>query len=520
MLPVLTAEQMREVDSYTIGSLGLPGAVLMESAGRAVAAAMDDYFGHPCFSTPLVVCGKGNNGGDGFVVARWLREHCLPGWPRVVLTGALTDLKGDAALMANAARNFGVEIIELADDLSPLDDLLLEADVVIDALLGSGASGAPRGIIAAVIASINASGLPVVAVDSPSGVEIDNGSTPGVALSAALTVTFGCEKPGHRFYPGLRHCGHVVCADIGFPEEAVRRVGCRLHACESGDFAAALPPRRPDSNKASYGKLLVIGGSTGLTGAPVLSSEAAMAAGAGMVTAAVPQSLNPIFEAKLTEVMTLPLPDDGRGCFAADATDRTAEFITGGMDVVALGPGIGRDAGTVEFIRKLAPKIKVPVVLDADGLNAFAGDAGKLKSFGGPLVLTPHPGEMARLCGKTVKDVVASPLAVAREFAALTGAIILLKGPPTVVAHSSGHAVISSAGTSALAKAGSGDVLTGIIAALLAQGMAPFDAAWCGAYLHGAAGELAAEACGEYSVTATLVIESIAGAIEALAGEI
>ncbi len=520
MIPVLTAEKMQRVDAFTIEQLGLPGAVLMESAGRSVVDSLRRFPASAACRAPVVLCGRGNNGGDGFVVARWLLASCAPRWPKVFLAGKLDQLAGDAALMASAAINFGVEVFEMGEDnLRPLADALRRSDLVIDSLLGSGASGAPRGLIASMITKVNERSLPVVAVDSPTGVEMDSGAVPGHSLDAELTVTFGAEKPGHRFYPGRERCGEVICADIGFPQRAIDEAGCDLFVCSREDVGGLLPPRRDFSNKGDYGKVLVIGGSTGLTGAPVMSSLAAMSSGAGMVTAAVPESLNQIFENKLTEVMTLPLPDDGGGNFSGRAVQGAARFIAAGMDVVALGPGIGRDGRTVEFIRKLAPCIEVPVVLDADGLNAFAGEARALSSFGGPLVLTPHPGEMARILDVPPADVVAAPLEAARRLASQSGAVVLLKGPPTVVCGDGQPAVISPTGCSAMAKAGSGDVLTGTLAALIAQGMEPFEAAYCGAYIHGLAGELAAEAFGEYGLMATGLSDALPEAIRTVLGE-
>jgi ADP-dependent NAD(P)H-hydrate dehydratase / NAD(P)H-hydrate epimerase len=520
MIPVLTSEQMQGVDTYTIERLGLPGAVLMESAGRAVADSIRRFPATAGCNAPVVFCGRGNNGGDGFVVARCLIDNCAAGWPKVILAGRLESLSGDAALMASSAVNFGVEVTELTDsDLSPLADVLDGCDLVVDGLLGSGASGSPRGLVDLIIAEVNERSLPVVAIDSPTGVEMDSGAVPGSCLAADLTVTFGCEKPGHRFFPGLECCGEVVCADIGFPRQAVEQADCGLFICESDDVAGLLPARKAFSNKGDYGKLLVIGGSTGLTGAPAMSSMAAMSAGAGMVTAAVPESLNQIFEIKLTEVMTLPLPDDGRGSFTPLAVEPVARFIADGMDVVALGPGIGRDMQTVEFIRQLAPCVNVPVVLDADGLNAFTAEAQALSAFAGPLVLTPHPGEMARLLGVSTKNVLDSPLEAAQQLSSLSGAVVLLKGPPTVICSNNSPSVISPTGCSALAKAGTGDVLTGAIAALIAQGMEAFEAAYCGAYLHGLAGELAAEAFGQYSVIATQLNRALPEAIRTVLGE-
>jgi len=517
MLPVLTAAQMQQIDKATISGLGLPGTVLMENAGRAVADSIRDFPATRDCRRPLILCGKGNNGGDGFVVARYLLRDSENGFPLVLLCGRLEELSGDAAVMAGVAAGCGVKVVELEDEnLDELARALESCDLVVDALLGSGAAGAPRGLLARVIGSVGEYARPLVAIDSPSGVDMDTGGVPGCALCAVLTVTFGFEKVGHRFYPGRSHCGQIVVADIGFPDAAARELDCRLFVCEPDDVSRRIPLRRPNSNKGDYGKLLVLGGSTGLTGAAVLCSEAAMASGAGMVTAGVPQSLNSIFEIKLTEVMTLPLPDDGTGALQMKALEEIDRFLRSGMDVLALGPGIGRDPGTVDLIRALAGRVELPVVIDADGLNAFAGFPDKLSDFRGPVVITPHPGEMSRLCGKEILEIKANPVAVAREFAERTGAVVLLKGPPTVTAEPGGRAVINPTGTAALAKAGSGDVLTGIIAGLLAQGVQAFDAAFVGAYLHGLAGETAEIESGPYSVMALDLVAALPLAIEKL----
>ncbi|OGG03489.1 MAG: hypothetical protein A3F83_08990 [Candidatus Glassbacteria bacterium RIFCSPLOWO2_12_FULL_58_11] len=514
MQPVLTAEQMRRVDRATIDGLGLPGTVLMESAGRAVAQAIREFPATSSLKRPLVLCGKGNNGGDGFVVARALQGHSASGFPRIILCGKVNELSGDAALMARVAVNCGIKVIELDEhNLHLLAAELAACDMVVDALLGSGAGGAPHGLIARVIETLQEYQPVVVAVDSPSGVEMDSGQVPGAAVTAVLTVTFGFEKIGHRFYPGRSRCGKVLVADIGFPEAALSGIDCKLFVCEPADIRHRLPVRRADSHKGDYGKVLVVGGSTGLTGAAVMAAEAALVAGAGMVTAGVPQSLNPVFEAKLTEAMTLPLPDTGNGFLAAKGLDKVLEFLTG-MDVLALGPGLGRDEETVKFARGLArAAVKLPVVIDADGLNAFAAEPSTLEAFGGTVVITPHPGEMARLCGSSVEMVRSEPVKVAREFAESHGVVVALKGPPTVVAGPGGRAVINPTGGPAMAKAGSGDVLTGIIAGLLAQGLEPFDAAFCGSYLHGLAGDIAAGELGPYSVVAGDILARIGRAI-------
>jgi len=520
MLPVLTSAQMQQVDRETIKVLGLPGAVLMESAGRAVVGAIEK---HPRLGQrrrALILCGKGNNGGDGFVVARHLQKRCREGFPLVLLCGKLDELTGNASLMARVAENCGVRIVELGkNNLDELVHALDKCDLVVDGLLGSGATGAPRDLIGRVIETIHECQVPVVAIDSPSGVEMDTGQAPGSVVSAELTVTFGFEKIGHRLYPGRSLCGEIVVADIGFPDCAVSKLNSKLFVSESSDVKNCLPFRRPDSHKGDYGRILVVGGSTGLTGAPVLTSEAALACGAGMVTAAVPASLNIIFETKLTETMTLPVEDSGRGVLQLEALEAIMKAISTKMDVLALGPGLGRDKGTVKLVNELARKVRLPVVVDADGLNALASNPGALEFFQAPVIITPHPGEMARLTGLSAEKVRKRPIETARNFAAEKKVVVLLKGAPSVVAHPDGLTVLNPTGGPWMSKAGSGDVLTGVIAALLAQGLESFDAAFCGAYLHGLAGDIAAEKLGEYTPVASDMIECLDQAL-ARVGEI
>jgi len=513
MQPVVTSELMRRIDQAAIQGLGLPGAALMETAGRAVAAAVAEFGMTENCSRPVVLCGRGNNGGDGFVVARCLLDSCEPGWPVVFLAGKMEALAGDAAIMARVAAGCGIQVVELEEnDLIPLADALNKADLLVDALLGTGSSGAPHGLAGKIISLVRGSTLPLVAVDCPSGVQMDDGQTPGDYLEADLTVTFGYPKIGHLIQPGRSLCGEILVEDIGFPEAAEAGLEFNTYVSEALDAGIHFPPRKLDTHKGDYGRVLVAGGSTGLTGAPVMTAESALTVGAGMVTVAVPSSLNPIFEAKLTEVMSAPLPDNGRGALAAEALE-ALETLLKSMDVLALGPGLGRDSATQRLVRALIERLECPAVLDADGLNAFEGCAEKLAGCRAPLVITPHPGEMSRLCGLSVRQIKADPVRIAREFAVKQNLVLVLKGNPSLIAESGGRVVINPTGGPSLAKAGSGDVLTGVIAGMIAQGLEPFDAAVCGVYLHGLCADLAAERLGEYCVTALELIRTIPDAI-------
>ncbi|MCE5271608.1 NAD(P)H-hydrate dehydratase [bacterium] len=520
MQPVLTAEQMRRIDRASIDGLGLPGAVLMESAGRAVACAVVEFDLTADCRRPVVLCGKGNNGGDGFVAARWLTEHCEPGWPKVFLAGSLEALTGAAATMARVAVACGLNVLELEKSgLDPLKDALGRANLVLDALLGTGAAGAPRGLVGAVIDLLAGWTRPLVAVDAPSGVQMDDGQAPGACLSADLTVTFGYLKVGHLIQPGRALCGEVVLADIGFPEAAEAGLEFDTFLTDSLDVGLNFPPREPDSHKGDYGRVLVVGGSTGLTGAPVMAAQSAMTIGAGLVTAAPPASLNAVFEAKLTEVMSAPLPDSGLGYLAAGALEPLLKRLSAGVDVLALGPGLGRAPETADLVRELVGRLECPAVLDADGLNAFEGCAERLSGCKAPLVITPHPGEMGRLSGLSAAQIKADPLRVARGFAMSHGLVLVLKGNPSLIADRDGRVVINPTGGPSLAKGGSGDVLTGMIAGLLAQGLEPFEAAVCAVYLHGLCADLAAKKLSEYCVSATELLRVLPEAINSVSAE-
>lgn len=523
MLPIVTAAQMAAMDRFTIDRIGIPGAALMESAGRGV---VETILEHPLTSESsryVILCGKGNNGGDGFVVARYLNEIVGDeGFVSLFLCGCLDSLKGDCRTMACAAIECGVDIQEIRDDddLKMLAGALVSCDCVIDALLGSGAGGAPRGMIASVVELLAEFDMPVVAVDCPTGVDMDNGFVHPTSVSADLTVTFGAEKIGHRFYPGRESCGKVEVVDIGIPGMAEDEADICLYLAEEFDICEMLPERPADSHKGDYGRVAVVGGSRGFTGAAVMACESALAAGSGLVSAAVPSSLNSIFETKLTEAMTRPVDDSAApGGFNPGAVEELAAWFNEGFDAVALGPGLGAGDSAAEFARKLLKKLEIPLVLDADGLNAFAGRANELTLCGFPLVVTPHPGEMSRLSGLKLQEIKKNPLEVARSFAAQHCCVTVLKGAPTIIADPSGFTVINPTGSQALAKGGSGDVLTGLILSLIGQGATAFDAAVIAVYVHGLAGDIARESLGLRGVLASDIIEAVPAALIKCAGE-
>jgi NAD(P)H-hydrate epimerase len=490
--PLPDAERMRATDRWAIEERGVPGVDLMERAGEGLARVAAEVAPE---GPVVVVCGGGNNGGDGFVAARLLREAGRE--VRVVTTAGLDGYRGDAK--ANLDRLPG-------DPPVAFDAALLDgAAVAVDALLGTGFSGEVREPVRSAILALNEAPVPVVACDVPSGVDASTGAVEDVAVRAVATATFHRAKPGLWIAPGKQHAGDVRVIEIGIPPGAPVEADAGL----IGDAVLdAVPRRAADSTKFSSGHVLVVGGSTGLTGAPCMAAEAAMRAGAGYVTCCVPASLNLVFETRLLEVMTIPLPDDG-GALTEDGCERVLEEASKRGGALVVGPGFGKSDGAFALARELVAAAEMPVVVDADGLNAHAGRLGALAGRGAPAILTPHGGELGRLLGVESAAVNAQRLRHAREAAARSQAIVVLKGDDTIVAAPDGRAAVSRGGVPALATAGTGDVLSGVIAALLAKGLDPFAAACAGVLAHLRAGAAAARDRSPDSVIASDVIEAL-----------
>jgi len=483
---------MRATDAWAIDEQGVPSLDLMERAGEGLARMAEERAGD---GRAVVVCGKGNNGGDGLVAARLLRD-----WGHevdVLCIAPPEEIRGDAK--ANLERLQGAA----PASFSPA--ALAGAGVVVDALLGTGFAGEPREPVAGAIAAINAAGAPVVAADVPSGVDASTGEIAGEAVHAAATATFHAPKPGLWINPGKSHAGEVRRIEIGIPSGAPGEA-------EIGLIGAAVlgevPRRHAGSTKFSEGAVIVCGGSTGLTGAPSLASEAAARAGAGYVTACVPRSLNMIFELRLLEAMTRPLEDDESGDLLPAAAVAVLQAAERG-DALVLGCGLGRSDSAQEFARRVAAEAELPLLLDADGLNAHAGRLSDLAARGAPTVMTPHAGELGRLLEIESAAVEARRLHHAREAARAAQAIVVLKGDDTLVAEPGGHVAVSAGASAGLATAGTGDVLSGIIGAMLAKGLDPFTAACAGVALHAAAGRRAAALRGADGLIARDVIEAL-----------
>jgi ADP-dependent NAD(P)H-hydrate dehydratase / NAD(P)H-hydrate epimerase len=496
MIPILTPAEAAELDRRSV-QRGVSTRTLMENAGRAVARAALGVAGGVYGRRVAVVCGKGNNGGDGLVAARHL--HRWGAGVSAVLMAEPGTLQGPTE--ANLARFRDASGRLLLGAPGVLERELARADVVIDALFGTGFRRRPEGPARTVIDAINAAPGAVVAVDIPSGVDGETGAVRGAAVAADLTMTFGALKPGLVFHPGAGHAGVIEIADIGYPAGLLRS---DLFLVERDDAAALLPRREPDTHKRASGVVLVLAGSRGMTGAPRLAAEAAYRVGAGLVTLAVPKGILPVVQAGLAEATFLPLAETPNGGVAAEAW-RTIEERLESVDAVAVGPGLGTDPSTADLVRRLVVQSPVPVVLDADGLNAFAGRGHFLADRKADAVLTPHAGEFGRLVGLSSEEVVDDRVGHARKAAAEFRCPVLLKGSRTVVAEPEGRARINPTGGPELATGGTGDVLTGAIAAFVARGLDPADAAVLGAFVHGRAGRLSAEERAEGTVASDVL---------------
>jgi NAD(P)H-hydrate epimerase len=517
VIPVLTAEEMRWADRCTIDEAGVPGPVLMENAGRAVARAVDERFPHA--RQIVVLCGKGNNGGDGFVVARYLGARA-----EVLLLARREDVSGDARHHLLSTERSGATVTEVKDAVAwaTVGERLAQADLVVDALLGTGLKAQPSGLLGEAIEAVLRradAGVPVVAVDLPSGLLSDSGEVPWPSVRATVTVTFAAPKRGHVLPPACGRVGELLVADIGVSAETLAAAGPTLFLLEDKDAAAAFPPRPRGAHKGDFGHVLIIAGSVGKTGAAVLAAGAALRAGAGLVTVATPEPCLPIVAASRAEVMTEALPATRGGGLAAEGLARLLA-LAAERDAAVIGPGVGQDPSTRALVRGFVHESPVPLLVDADGLNALASRAdapGGLEALRRqrPTVLTPHPGEMSRLVVRPVPEIQRQRPEAAAGLARETNAVVVLKGERTVVAEASGRAAVSPTGNPGMATGGTGDVLSGIVGALLARHDA-WRAATAGVYLHGRAGDLVARRRGEEGLIAGDLVEALPEAIEAV----
>jgi ADP-dependent NAD(P)H-hydrate dehydratase / NAD(P)H-hydrate epimerase len=516
--PVFTAEQMRRLDRYAIVELDLPGPVLMESAGRGAAeallAALPERGLRPRGLRVAIVCGKGGNGGDGFVVARRLKRAGAR--PDVYLAAPPDEIVGDAAVKYREMRRAGIAARVVAD-AGALTPALARADVVVDALLGTGARGAPSPPVAALINAINASGRAAVALDIPSGLPADGEPPAGPVVRAWLTTTFAGLKLGLVIGPGVDLAGRVVVVDIGVPPAALLR-DATTFLLERADVAPLFPARRRESHKGSYGHLLVVAGSVGKTGAAALCAQAAMRAGTGLVTVATGASAQPVVASLIVEAMSEALAETEARTVALKARDTIAE-LAARRDAVAIGPGLGLDHETQRLMRQLVRELPRPMAVDADALTALVDHLDALRGAPAARYLTPHPGEMARMGGVSVADVQRDRVGTARAFAVEHGVHVCLKGTRSVVASPDGRVLINPTGNPGMASGGTGDVLTGVLGGFLARGLPADRVLGAAVYLHGLAGDVAAERVGEEALIARDVIDALGEAFRRLADE-
>jgi len=515
MQMLATADQMRGFDRIAMRTCGIPGLVLMENAGRAFVDELEKRTGDISGKSLIVMCGKGNNGGDGFVIARHLinRKAAV----RVVLLCKRREVKGDAKqnldILFRIQQRTALQIIELKTVRGLTG--LQSADIIVDAIFGTGFSGKVKGIYRKAIQWINGQRCFVASVDIASGVNASTGRVENCAVNAQATVTMGLAKVGHFVGAGREHSGDVTIADISIPRSIVRPDARQIYRVTAEDVAQALPNRPLRAHKYSVGKIFVLAGSRGLTGAPYMCSQAAMRAGAGGVILGVPKSIyNPLVR-KLTEVMVTPLEETADGSVAGFARETINEKI-GWADVVIIGPGLSRNAETQRLLLHLIPTIAKPLVLDADGLNNVARDISVLLGRRHPTILTPHIGELSRLLKTDPRELELNRVAIAREGADALKSIVVVKGAPSITGIPNGSSYVNPTGNPGMATAGAGDVLTGIIAGLLGQGMSPTEAAFCGVYIHGLAGDMAARRYGQRSLMALDMLEETHDAIKSL----
>jgi len=515
MVPVLTASEMRDADRRTIEEVGLPGPILMENAGAAIAAAIVKRF--PSARRMVVLCGKGNNGGDGFVAARRLLDRR----PTVFLLGRRSEVKGDARVHLGAYERSGGTLTEVADAdaWSGVRERVLAADLIVDAMLGTGLQNAPAGVIGRAIEDLATSApqAPILAVDLPSGLPSDAGEVAWETVRATCTIAFAAPKRGHVLPPACDRVGELEIVDIGIPPGALVPAA-PLYLLEARDAAAAFPLRAPSAHKGDFGHVLVIAGSVGKTGAAALCAAGALRAGAGLVTVATPApALGLLVAAVRPEAMAEGLPLTEGGALGKDAIDR-ALALAESRDAVVIGPGLGQGAEVRAFVRELLSRCERPMIVDADGLNAASsakGGSSPLRRRASTLV-TPHPGEMARLIGSTTAEVQRRRVETARAFAVETGAVTVLKGQRTIVTDADGRAAVNATGNPGMATGGTGDVLAGILGALIARGVPAWDTAVAGVFLHGRAGDLAAARLGQEAMLAGDLIDAIPDAIRSV----
>lgn len=511
---VVTAKEMRELDRRAAEEFGLSTLILMENAGLQAALELLRFFPSLPSSSVAVVCGKGNNGGDGFVCARHLLNRGVDA--KAYLLARREEVKGDARInLEILERMRPIREVASSEGLQQVAGELQRADVIVDAILGTGTTGPAKGLYAETIELLNSLAKPIVSLDLPSGLNADEAIVPGSCIQACLTITFALPKRCLLLYPAAQFAGTVQVVDIGIPGRLLADPALKVSLLEAEEAAEVLPPRDPHAHKGTFGHVLVVAGSVGKTGAAALCSLAALRVGAGLVTLALPESLNDAMEVKLTEVMTAPLPETEERTLAFSALERILA-LSEGKAVLAIGPGLSIHSSTAQLVRELLGLVRVPMVIDADAINALAQHPEALGTATVPLVLTPHPGELSRFLSIGREEVLEKRIPIAQKVAGSFNLCLVLKGARTLVADPKGRVWINPTGNSGMATAGTGDVLTGVIGGFIAQGMEPVKAALAGVYLHGLAGDLAAEEVGEEAMVASDLLNKLPKAIQEL----
>ncbi len=508
-MKVVTADQMKRLDRRTIRERGVQGIVLMENAGRGATEAILRRFPNLLREKIAIIAGRGNNGGDAFVIAR----HLINKKARVniFLLAEKKAIRGDAKNNLDILTKGGIQVKELTTlgEFEAVRDDLLSHDLIIEGILGTGLDSEVKGYYREVISTLNAMGKPIVAIDIPSGLEATSGKPLGICIKAVFTPTFGLPKVGQIIHPGVEFVGELEVIDIGIPGDLVEEEDIRSHLIQYEDVQVLLAPSRlPDTHKGDYGHLLVLAGSVGKTGAATMACMAAMRIGAGLVTLGIPRSLNDIMEVKLTETMTIPLPETESRTLGLDAFHEIVE-ISQGMQALVIGPGISTVDETGQLVRKLVNTLCIPMVIDADAITALSVEPKILKDSEHPIILTPHPGEMARLMGLSSQAIQEERVETSRHFAVEFGVYLVLKGSRTIIAQPDGNIHINPSGNPGMASGGTGDILTGMIGGLVCQGFPPSSAAIAATYIHGLAGDLVANEKGEMALIATDILEKI-----------
>ncbi len=516
-MKVCSSQQMRISDEVSIRDYGIPGIVLMENAALGVIKAIKKDIAKgvlPGKGEAVILCGTGNNGGDGFAIARHLIS--IDWKVSVMIWGDKNKISGDALTNLKIIEKLGITV-RLSDETSCFFTDIVKRDLIIDAILGTGFKGELRPSVKAIASFLNSSKANVISVDIPTGLNSDTGFMEEVCIKARKTVTLGLPKIGQVINDGPYYCGELVVEGLSIPKEVYDKVGIERYLINDAFIKEHIKPRKTDSHKGTYGNVFIIAGSKGMAGAGMLSSEAALRGGAGIVKLGVLESLLDVVSGKVPEIITKGFKEDDEGCLSMEAIDEVNEEYKK-ASVILIGPGLGVGEGASHVLFSLINNSLIPLVVDADGLNILANKPSALLESKGDIVITPHPGEMARLMGISVKDVQSDRLGIAEKFAKLFRVVVVLKGYRSIIATPWGETWINPTGNPGMATAGSGDVLAGIIAAFIAQGFKAHLGAICGAYIHGCSGDKGAEEMGQWGMAATDIIRFIPHTIKEIGG--